>query len=209
MKDFRRLPIGTALLALLCCVGGCTSADGIWRSEIMNERPVSMEEVLQLKIDDRIYTANNLWVVKDGVLSADNPVGGEDFLPIGTEIAPVETTVRGIDFNDAEGRLWHLEFNAAKMQMAVEDYIRQTFSTTSPEEKLSACAPEVADAIRSGRIIPGMTRDEVIMCFGIPSPVRTPSQTNGIWIYNTLKPGHSLRVIFRGNKVREAAYLDK
>ena len=209
MKGFGNLPFGAVMLTVLCCVGGCTSAKGIWRSEIMDERSVSMEEVLQLKIDDRIYTTNNLWVVKDCVLSADNPVGGENFLPIGTEVTPVAASVRGVDFSDADGRLWHLEFNAAKMQMAIEDYILQTFSTTSPEEKLSECAPEIADAIRSGRIIPGMSRDEVIMCCGIPSPVRTPAQTNGIWIYNTLTPGHSLRVIFRGSTVREAAYLDK
>lgn len=209
MKVFKCLPSGAVLLAILCCACGCTTAKGIWRSEIMDERAVSMEEVLQLGIDDRIYTVNNLWVVKDGLLSADNPVGGEEFLPIGTEVTPVAASVRGVDFSDASGRVWHLEFNAARMQMAVEDYILKTFSTTSPESKLAECAPEIADAIRSGKIIPGMSRDEVIMCCGIPSPVRTPALTNGIWIYNTLIPGHSLRVIFRGNTVREAAYLDK
>ena len=181
---------------------GCTAMRGIWYNEILNERPVIFAEVMQLKKTDKVYTACNLWI-NDGELYSINRINDGSFLPVGTEIIPIEVTMRGIDFQDTEGNLWHLNFNAGKMQMAVEDYIRHTFTVQHAEEQLQDVSDKNAAAIKMAQVIPGMTRNEVLMCYGIPSPMRTPALTNNTWIYPTVRDCVSVRVVFRGDYVRE------
>ena len=202
MKFLSLICAAVAAVLLLGCITGCRSVKGIWYSEILNERPVIFAEVMQLKKTDRVYTACNLWI-NDGKIHSVNRINDGNFLPVGTEIFPGEVTLRSIEFTDADGNHRVIEFNAGMMQMAVEDYIRHTFTTKNLDEMLQGVSQENANAIRSAQIIPGMSRNEVLMCCGIPSPMRTPALTNNTWIYPTARSCVSMRVFFRGDYVRE------
>ena len=62
---------------------------------------------------------------------------------------------------------------------------------------------DVINAMLSGKVIKGMTKDEVIITYGPPSPHRTPSLANQTWIYWLRRWPISVnsRVIFRDDKV--------
>ena len=193
----------TAAAAAAVAFAGCMEMKGVWYNDFLDQRPVIFAEVMQLKASDRVYTANNLWI-NEGRLSCENKINNTSFIPAGTEIFPISASVDGIVFSDASGRTWELDFRAGKVQMAVEDYIRQTFTVLPPEVFMADMPPESLAAVRNGTVVPGMTREEVIVACGLPSPLRTPALTNQTWIYPTTEDGVSLRVIFRGDKVRRA-----
>ncbi len=199
----RKLAALTAGTAVLLAAAGCVYIDGMWRGEVMNERAVSIAEALQLPLDAPVYTAFNLWYDAPGELDARNYINGGAYLPAGTEIVPVEASVRKLVF-DAEGRRWTLSFDTGRMMVPIEDYIRQVFTLEPWSERTAGLDPDFVRAILDGTVLPGMTRAEVEMCFGPPSPAWTPDRRNATWVYR-FSSERSLRVIFRGNKVREVA----
>ncbi len=185
-----------ALLGLM--VSGC----GFWQREVLRDRPVSIAEALQLPLDAKVYTAFNLWYTTPGKLEAANDRSGM-LLPVGTEIIPLTASVGRMAFREAaNGREWVMSYDDAEVMMPIEDYMRLLFTLEPLDQRLAAFPEKHAKAIRVGEVLPGMTREEVTIAFGPPSPARTPNQKNSTWIYNSAS-GHSLRVVFRGNKVRD------
>ena len=55
--------------------------------------------------------------------------------------------------------------------------------------------------LMDGEVVPGMTEAQVKLSYGPPPAIRTPDLRNDTWFY-WLTPSETLRVIFRGGKVR-------
>ena len=63
--------------------------------------------------------------------------------------------------------------------------------------------PEAAlTRIHRGEVVPGMSRAEVLFAYGPPPAIRTPNLRNESWIYWYGSDNQSVRVVFRGDKVR-------
>ena len=83
----------------------------------------------------------------------------------------------------------------------VESYIERIFTLEPVDVLLADVSPENQARIKSGAVIPGMSRDEVIFAFGYPAAGRTPNLSNTSYLYYQSKD-RTFRVVFSGDEVR-------
>lgn len=193
MKGFRLLS-AIAALTVLFLSGACA-------------RTVIPEEVLQMPEFASVYTAFNLWYNAEGVMTSANIQEGT-ILPFGTEIQFVEADTDRIIFKRvSDGKVFKLEYSLERTLVPIETYIRRLFVLTPEKEMVLDVRPMVYEKIKRGIVEKGMTRKEVLMAFGPPPPMRTPSETVDTWIYWT-SPGVSIRVVFFGERVIDIIRFD-
>ena len=185
MKMFALLAL--SVLGLLLC--GCVNTD-----------PVVVAEVLQQKLNEKVYLKTNIWYSNPAEISCLNIQQGK-ILPIGSEIEPVKTTPSGdIVFKDKKGQLYTIKFSEGTALTSMREYIKTIFTTTPPEEFLKGIDPNVLLRIKRGEAVAGMTRKDVLLSYGYPPAVRTPDLRNESWIY-WITDTRTVRVVFRGDTV--------
>ena len=59
----------------------------------------------------------------------------------------------------------------------------------NPKAKLDRYPDKVRGAIRQGKVLPGMTREQVIMSVGYPPTHKTPSLQSSVWSHWTSRAG--------------------
>ncbi len=191
------------VLAAVCAAlifGGCAD-------------PVVMSEVLQQKQGQKIYTRYNLWYLNPEKISCLNIQQGT-FLPAGSEIEAVGTgfsSITGIStltFRDLSGREYTIDFDPGYRLCALRDFISETFTTEPPETMFKDLPASSLERIRAGQVVAGMTRREVLLSYGPPPAVRTPNLRNETWIY-WINPTDTVRIVFRGDKVRNVLNINE
>ena len=90
----------------------------------------------------------------------------------------------------------------------MRDYIFYTFTKKNRDELLKDVSPQVRKHILRGEVVSGMNEAEVKLCYGPPPAVRTPDLRYETWVY-WLTPDETLRLVFRGGKVRNLLNLNK
>ncbi len=164
--------------------------------------PVVFSEVFQQKQGEKLYTRYNIWYTDPGNISCLNIQSG-NILPIGSEIEPVGTNVRNqIIFKDTAGQEYRIKFDAGYRLCTMRDFIAYTFTTEPPSEFLRDVPEAALTRIHRGEVVPGMSRAEVLFAYGPPPAIRTPNLRNESWIYWYGSDNQSVRVVFRGDKVR-------
>ena len=162
-------------------------------------RDVVIPEVMQLPVDGKIYTRCNIWFTNPEDISCLNYQEGR-ILPIGSEIVPVSATEKEIVFTSGDVE-YTINFDADEMMIPVESYIERIFTLEPVDVLLGDVSPENQARIKSGAVIPGMSRDEVIFAFGYPAAGRTPNLSNTSYLYYQSKD-RTFRVVFSGDEVR-------
>jgi hypothetical protein len=106
----------------------------------------------------------------------------------GTSIVAVGTPTRITDYN----MRWFEASIAGKPQKIKNDYSRSipmpAFAqryvvTEDPKQKMAAFAPAIRDAILAAKVMPGMTREQVLMAIGYPVAGENPSLDAPMWRY--------------------------
>ena len=193
MRGSRVLSAVAALIVLIL-TGACA-------------RTIIPEEVLQMPEFAPVYTAFNLWYDEDGVMNSANIQEGT-ILPFGTEIQFIEADTDRIIFKRvSDGKVFKLEYSLDRTLVPIETYIRRLFVLKSEKEMVVNVRPMVLEKIKRGIVEKGMTRNEVLMAFGPPPPMRTPTETVDTWIY-WVDRGATIRVVFFGEKVIDVIRLD-
>ena len=177
--------------------------------------PVVFSEVFQQGVNEKLYTAYNIWYTDPENISCLNIQQGS-FIPIGTEIEPVRTSscsgLAGSDekitFRDKTGKTYTINFKDGYRLCSMRDYIFYTFTKKDRAELLKGVSSQVQKHILRGEVVPGMTEAEVKLCYGPPPAIRTPDLRYETWIY-WLTDNDTVRVIFRGGKVRNLLNLKK
>ena len=171
--------------------------------------PAVFSEALQMKEGDKVYTACNIWYEDPEKIDCRNIQRGS-FIPIGTEIEPVETTnfTQKIIFKDRSGKQYVIRFSEDQRLCPMSDYIAYTFTTRTREEQLKDVPPKIRARILRGEVVPGMTMEQVQMAYGLPPAIRTPDLRNDCWIY-FVGDSETLRVAFRGGVVRNVLNFNK
>ena len=189
---------------LLSCIGAAAAAVLLLTS---CARTVIPEEVLQVPEFSPVYTTFNLWYDAEGVATSANIQKG-DILPFGTEIEFIDANTDRIRFRRvSDGRVFVLKYNLDRSLIPIEQYIRRLFGFRTEKELALGVRPLIYEKIRRGVVEKGMTRQEVLLAFGPPPAMRTPSETVDTWIYWT-DDGVTRRVIFFGDKVLDVIALD-
>lgn len=145
--------------------------------------PLDVNKVLELKPDQKVYTAHNIWYDnKDEIFQINYHKG--KILPFGTEVKILETTGDDIVFQDVKtGETYRVFFTGKFMIAKTEYHIKILFTTKNAEELASGIKPEVLEKIKAGTVEKGMGKQEVILAYGYPSMHRTPSVNEDTWIY--------------------------
>ena len=179
----------TALCAAVFLFAGCAD-------------PVVFSEVLQMKVGDKVYTACNIWYEDAESIDCRNIQRGA-FIPVGTEVIPVETTdfTQKIIFKDKAGKVYTIRFSEDYRLCPMADFISYTFTTQDREQQLKGVPAKIRARILRGEVVPGMTKKQVQMAYGFPAAIRTPDLRNDSWFY-FINKSDTVRVVFRGGIVR-------
>jgi len=194
LKNLFRLVAVSSFLVLTGCVTKPTT---------------SVSGIMQQPDGTRYYLAHNIWVKNPSKISSINYQSGS-LLPVGTEIADVKILRRKrISFRAVStGITYTIVYYEKYALKPLEEYLKTLITTKNREEILKDVPEKFADAVLAGKVLPGMSKNEVILTYGPPSPHRTPSLDNPTWIYWLKRWPVSLtsRVIFKDGKVLEVMH---
>ncbi len=164
--------------------------------------PINVSEVMQHPEGTQYYTAHNIWYQGARRISSINYQSGA-IIPFGTPVDIVKATKWTVDFKDlTTGKehviIYHENWGLEPM----EGYLKKLLTTKSGEELTKGMSPRAVAAMRRGEVCKGMTKKQVAITFGPPSPHRTPSWDNETWIY-WVSRWNTKRVVFKNDKVLE------
>lgn len=140
------------------------------------------------------YTCCNLRVHTDWISS--NNVQGGTLIPAGE---PVELnwikrqfyvygSIGGLDIS--------LRDDAAKTEADTMRWLQRIVTTEDPKLQLATWPADVRLAVRSARVMPGMSRAQVLMALGPPSRVDTPDMAASKWRYWTAAEDLPVELVF-------------
>ncbi len=163
------------------------------------------EEILQVPLKGSIYTAYTLWYENPNHMTSDNIQQGQ-VIPFGTEVKIESLTEKRVVFR-AQNKTFTLFFDNSRMMIRMEDFIRRMFTTKTAPETAAGISPLNFEKLRRGIVDKGMSKQEVLIACGPPSPLRTPALESDTWIY-LLGKVKSKRVIFKDGHVTAILTLD-
>ena len=126
------------------------------------------------------YTCCNLHHADDWI--SDGNWGAFPMIPAGTPIRVV-----GYGSNRAhveiDGKSFRIGHDYGRAQEPLEQYVARLVVKDDPRGKIAAYPDPVREAIRTGRITHGMTREQAIIAAGYPATHRTPVIEAPVWTY--------------------------
>jgi hypothetical protein len=104
------------------------------------------------------------------------------FLAAGT---PVRVT--GLEYDRAyvqvAGSEMYIRQEYGREQESLGKFIGKTIVATDPKPKIATWPKQIQDAIQAGRVMPGMTKEQLIVSLGYPMTSYTSSLEAPIWKY--------------------------
>ena len=140
------------------------------------------------------YTCCNL---RDygGWISSNNIQGGT-LVPVGE---PIRITAMKRDYygyGQVAGREVGLRDDQAKTRADTLAWMDKVIVQDDPRPRVAAWPPEVRAAVAVGRVMRGMTRQQVLMALGHPSRADTPDLAAPAWRYWTAHTDETVDVRF-------------
>lgn len=152
--------------------------------------------------DEKYYTTYNIWYGRrTNVLDALNYKHG-NILPVGTEVKVYRCGTRNkkrAGLTNDLLPLYHLDFQpinavvkkdfriflnrATYPGVTIKQFTDRLLSTEKFNNSEKKYSELEINAIKQGIIVPGMSKDAVLVSFGYPSPVDTPDLGSNIWVY--------------------------
>jgi hypothetical protein len=124
------------------------------------------------------YTCCNLHYDRDWISDAN--WGNLPKIPPGT---PIKVTSYGSNRAAVEidGKPMRLGHDYGRNEESLEKWVSKIVAKTSPKPKIERAPEKIRTAIRDGRVVPGMTREQAIMSIGYPPTHRTRSTDEPVW----------------------------
>ena len=138
--------------------------------------------VVAASASDAAYTCCNLHY--DGDWISDANYQTLPFIPAGSRIA-INDYGRYRASVMIEGRPMRIGQDYGRAQESTEDYVTKLVLNEDPKVRIATFPANVQAAIRAGKVMPGMTREQVIMSLGPPRTDRTASIDLLGWTYWT------------------------
>lgn len=79
------------------------------------------------------------------------------------------------------GKPMQLGQDYGRVQETTQQWVEKIIVTTDPKAKMASYPADVREAIRQGRVMTGMTKEQVIMSVGYPLTSETPSLDSPVW----------------------------
>jgi hypothetical protein len=133
------------------------------------------------------YTAANIWYKHPWKIWSLNRHQGA-MLSVGTRVTIKDISRSAIHFVDQKGTKYRLllarKYSAPGF--TIKDLFEQYFAVSDPMAKDGAFTrlnEQEKNAVRTGRIAPGMSKEAVLMAYGYPPSHMTPALESDVWKY--------------------------
>ncbi|MBA2689191.1 MAG: hypothetical protein H0U63_00105 [Burkholderiales bacterium] len=126
------------------------------------------------------YTCCNLHYERDWI--NDGNYAQYPMIPAGTP-AKVLSYGRYRANLDLNGKQIGLGQDYGRAQEPLEKFVQKYIVPTDPKPKIASYPADVREAIRLGKVMKGMTKEQVIVSIGYPMTSETPSLDSPVWKY--------------------------
>lgn len=126
------------------------------------------------------YTCCNLHYSDDWI--SDGNWGSFPLIPAGT---PIKVTAYGPNraYVEIDGKKFRIGHDYGRDQEPLEQYVAKLVVKDDPRAKVATWPDPIREAIRTGRLTQGMTREQALVAAGYPATHRTPILDSPVWIY--------------------------
>jgi hypothetical protein len=101
-------------------------------------------------------------------------------IPAGTPITVLKYG-RHKAYAEINGQKMRLGHDYGREQETLDQWVHKIVVDVDPTAKISGYSPDVQAAIRQGRVMTGMTREQAVIAVGYPLTSETPSLDSPIW----------------------------
>lgn len=131
-----------------------------------------------------LYTAYNIWYEQPTKIWSTNYQKGR-LLPAGTAIKNVKQSRKYIRFTDADTDVTYTIFLIPDHHpgKSMGDIYQRYVTDKSLDQLTEGFSQSEHDAIKSGTVVNGMSKEAVIVCYGYPPEIATPSTKLDGWKY--------------------------
>lgn len=140
------------------------------------------------------YTCCNLRAA-DGWISSNNVQGGA-LIPLGEPVTLGSIKRSYYVYGEVGGREFGFRDDSASTEEQTLRWVRRIVVADDPRKQLEKLPADVRKAIGAARVVVGMTRAEVAMALGFPSPTDTPDTAAPTWRYWTAHPDEPVDLRF-------------
>jgi hypothetical protein len=143
------------------------------------------------------YACCNLHYSGDWI--SDSNLAQLPFIPAGTPIKVKK--IEGYRANvEVDGKPMRLGLDFGRVQETTEQWVNKIVVLEDPNLKISKFSPAIREAIKAGKIMKGMTKEQVIISLGHPQTDENPKLDAPYWRYwwSSFGPYY---VYWSGNKV--------
>lgn len=162
--------------------------------------------LLAQPVPEGTYLCCNLRTDGSWISDINYAEAGKSIIPAGT---PLKATGYGRYrvYVEIDGKKQAIG-NDYSRDIEMAAFAQRYIVATDPQSKLAAYPAKVRDAIKTARLMPGMTRDQVIMSVGYPVSSENPNLDSKVWRF-WLSSFAEFQVIFdSSNRVKEIATFD-
>jgi hypothetical protein len=125
------------------------------------------------------YTCCNLHYDKEWISDAN--WGHAPMIPAGARIKVLSYDSDRKAAVEVDGKPMRISHDYGYKQESLEKFISKIVVKANPKAKIDRYPQPVRAAIHSGKVIPGMTREQVIVSVGYPPVHRTPTLDSPVW----------------------------
>lgn len=172
--DFVPFRLLTAVACTLTALAACSGSD---------TRPGDAPPVADVRKQSFVrsgYACCNLHYSGDWISDAN--LAQLPFIPVGTPI-----NVRQIDgyraYIEVDGKPMRLGHDYGRSEETTEQWVNKIVVLDDPKVKIARFPSNVRNAIASGQLLKGMTREQVIMAVGHPQTNENPRLDGPYWRY--------------------------
>lgn len=123
----------------------------------------------------------------------------EGLMPACTKVKILSVTNRRMEFEVQGGAKYEYAFHDS-LKDPIPKHLDRYFGTACPRKKIDALSGVNRQGFKEGRILPGMTKEAVILAVGYPPEHATPSLDSTTWKYWRNRFA-TTNVHFQGGKV--------
>jgi hypothetical protein len=140
------------------------------------------------------YTCCNLHPEYDWVSS--NNVQGGALLPAGQPVVLDSVKKKYYVYGSMGGTAVGLRDDNSKSEAETLEWVRHIVVAESPKAKLATWPADVREAVQSGKVLVGMTREQVLVSLGYPAKNDTPKLDAPVWRYWTAQADDPVELHF-------------
>lgn len=132
------------------------------------------------QMEGALYTAHNLRYEGDWINEASWP--SQAFVPAGSRLKVLDYGSHKASVL-IDGRKMRMGIDWARGKETIQQFVARATSTEDPRPKIAAYPERVHNAVRSGRVFAGMTKEQVLLSMGRPRLDFVPTLDQSEWKY--------------------------